>query len=141
MSRRDIKPNRARKIKARIARELDRLFPTREQVQLIEILGGATLTLGMFRKHGRQLTIVLNRGRLLRSERFRRRVINDMGVLANDVQWAIEIKGQEYERDVVAAYERDQELRSQGWRLMSIKATDLWLRPNQVRSTIKQFLV
>lgn len=128
------------RIRDSIYARYERLFPSPIEVRLIEILGGSTFTIGTIRRGDRQLTITLSRGKLLRSERFRRAVLDGKGVLANDVKWAIAIQGPEYERDVVAAYEHDELLKEQGWRVRYIPARDLWQSPTRVRSSVQQFL-
>lgn len=118
----------------------ERLFPTPVQVRLIEILGGTTFTIGRYRHNNRPMTITLSRGSLLRSQKFRRGVLDGMGVLANDVKWAIAIQGSEYERDVVSAYERDERLAEAGWRVAYVQVRDLWNNPQNVRQNLLQFL-
>jgi very-short-patch-repair endonuclease len=118
----------------------ERLFPTPVQVRLIEILGGTTITIGGIRRNNRQLTLTISRGKLLRSAKFRRMVLDGRGVLANDIMWAIAVQGSEYERDVVSAYERDERLRAAGWRLAYVNVRDVWTNPASVRNNILQFL-
>jgi hypothetical protein len=118
----------------------ERLFPSAVEVRLVEILGGTTFTIGRFRRNGRAMTVMLSRGRLLRSRRFRRGVLDGMGVLANDIQWAITIRGADYERNVVAAYERDEKLRTAGWRLAYVSVRDIWHNPDNVRANLLPFL-
>jgi hypothetical protein len=118
----------------------ERQFPSPVQVRLIEILGGTTITIGAIRRHNMPMTITLSRGRLLRSSRLRRGYLDGMGVLANDIQWAIAIKGPEFERDVIMAYERDEKLQQMGWRLAYISARDIWQNPARVRASILPFL-
>jgi very-short-patch-repair endonuclease len=117
----------------------ERLFPTPVQVRLIEILGGTTFTIGAVRRNNRPLTLTLSRGRLLRSRRFRRRVVDGTGALANDIKWAVMIQGPEYERDVLAVFERDEKLEAQGWRLAYVTARDIWNRPDKVRQNLLPF--
>jgi very-short-patch-repair endonuclease len=117
----------------------ERLFPSAVQVRLIEILGGTTFTIGRYRRNGRPMTITLSRGKLLRSRKFRRIVLDGMGVLASDIQWAIAIQGAEYERDVVSAYERDERLEAAGWRLAYVQGRDIWHNPARVRESLLPF--
>jgi hypothetical protein len=112
------------------------LFPRPVQVRLIEILGGTTITIGGIRHNNRPMTLTISRGKLLRSRRFRRAVINDHGVLATDVRWAIIIQGADYERDVVSAYQRDEQLEREGWNLAYISLKDIWNNPNRVRQNL-----
>lgn len=137
MSRR---PTLIDRLRAKLAARYELCFPTPIETRLVEILGGTTLTIGRIRKHGRPMTLIVNRGRLLRSEKFRRAALDGMGVLANDVKWAIAIQGPEYERDVVTAYERDELLREQGWRVRYIPARWLWENPAKARRDVLQFL-
>lgn len=112
-----------------------------DQIRLEQILGATTLTIGRFRdkQTGYPFSLVLSRGHILRSEKFRRTVIDDMGVLANDVQMAIGIQGYEYEHDVVAAFERDEYLAEKGWNIRYIPVS--WLsEPNRVRSFVNKFI-
>lgn len=119
---------------------LDNQFPSTVQVRLIQILGGTTFTIGSIRRGNTPMTIVLSHGKLLRSTRFRRAVLDGQGVLANDVKYAVKIMGYEYERDVVAAYERDEELKQQGWHLMYVSIRDIWQNPAQVRRRLLPFV-
>lgn len=118
----------------------EQLFPSAVEVRLVEILGGTTFTIGAIRRHNRAMTITLSRGRLLRSSRFRRGVLDGMGVLANDVQWAVAIMGPEYEHDVVNAFERDEKLEAAGWRLAYVSVRDIWQNPGKVRDNLRPFL-
>jgi len=118
----------------------ERFFPTPVQVRLIEILGGTTITIGAVRRNNMPMTITLSRGKLLRSRKFRRTVIDGMGCLASDLKWAIAIQGPEYERDVVAAYERDERLEAAGWRLAYVQVRDIWHNPAAVRKSLLPFL-
>lgn len=112
------------------------LFPRAVEVRLIEILGGTTMTLGNIRHNNRPMTIVFSQGRLLRSRHFRRTVIDGRGVLAGDVRWAIMIQGPEYEHDVLMAFERDERLKAEGWRLAYVTVKDLWQNPERVRQKL-----
>ncbi len=134
------------KAKTAIIKRREQLYPKPLETRLITVLGGTVLTVGAFRhkKTGYPLSLVLSRGRLLRSERFRRSVrVDDGGTLelANDIKWAITIRGSEYYRDVVAAYERDELLKEQGWRIRYISMRDLGERPGQVRADIRSFFL
>lgn len=107
----------------------------------MEILGGKALTVHAVRdkKTGLPLTIILSRGPVLRREHFRR--TGDRLILfSNDIKWALAVQGREYERDVVAAYERDEKLREAGWRIKYIKADWLWNKPDLVKRDVLQFL-
>ena len=128
------------KLRQKISAKFDSLFQAPVEVRLVEILGGTTLTIGAFRRNGNPLTITLSRGRLLRSKRFRRAVLDGNGILANDVRWAIQILGADYERDVVAAYERDEWLEQHGWRLGYIREYDIWNRPANVMRDMTAFI-
>jgi very-short-patch-repair endonuclease len=128
------------RLRSILSTKYNTLFPAPVEVRLVEILGGTTLTIGRLRRNGRPMTITLSRGRLLRSRRFRRAVLDGQGILANDVKWAIQILGPEYERDVVAAYERDEWLEEHGWRLGYVRAFDIWNHPEKVRENIVPFI-
>ena len=128
------------RIRDRLYTRYERLFPMPTEVRLLEVLGGTTLTIGGIRRRDRQMVITLSRGKLLRSRKFRRAVLNGMGVLASDVKWAIAIQGPEYEMDVVKAYERDEQLEAAGWRLAYVSIRDLWTNPASVRKNVLQFL-
>lgn len=117
----------------------ERQFPSPVQVRLIEILGGTTITIGSIRHRNVPMTLTLSRGRLLRSKRFRRAVLDGQGVLANDVRWAVQIMGPEYERDVVAAFERDERLEAEGWHLAYVNMRDIWNNPAKVRKSLLPF--
>lgn len=125
-----------------LAIKFPKLYPKPTDVRLIQVLGGVTLTIGFMRDRvtGYPLTIVFSKGRLLKSEHFRRAVLDNMGVLANDVKRAIALQGVEYERDVVAAYERDERLKSAGWNVLHIPAHWLWTDPSKVRQTVGNFV-
>ena len=129
-----------RQLKTKLDAYIETLFPPADETRLIEVLGGTTITIGGLRRNGRQLTIVLSRGGLLRSERFRRAALNSDGVLANDIQWAIKIRGHEYERDVVSAYELDERMKADGWRVRNIPARWLYEQPEKVRSIVQSFI-
>lgn len=118
----------------------EQLFPTPVQVRLIEILGGSTITIGAFRRDNLPMTIMLTRGKLLRSKRFRAAILDGTGMLANDIKWAIKILGPEYERDVVAAYEMDERLHQDGWHMAYVSARDIWNNPARVRASLQRFL-
>jgi hypothetical protein len=118
----------------------ERLFPTPVQVRLIEILGGTTFVIGGVRRNNLPMTIVLSRGKLLRSRRFRRAVVDGMGCLASDIKYAIAVQGPEYERRVVEAFERDEKLEAMGWNLVYVRWQDVWQNPSKVRSDVLQFL-
>lgn len=120
----------------RIYARYERLFPSAVDVRLVEILGGTTFTIGGIRRNGRAMTITISRGKLLRSRKFRRAVLDGMGVLANDVRWAIAIQGPEYERDVVAAFERDEKLAAAGWHVAYVQLRDVWHNPDHVRQNL-----
>lgn len=129
-----------KRLRARLYGWYERQFPTPIDSRLLEILGGTTLTIGALRHNGYPLTLTLSRGRLLRSERFRRQVLGGKGVLASDVKWAIQIMGPEYERQVVSMYERDEKLEAAGWRLLYVRWQDVWHNPKRVRRDVLQFL-
>lgn len=121
---------------------LMRHYQSPDQIRLEQILGATTITFGRFRdkQTGYPLSFVLTPGLLLKSEKFRRTVLDDRGVLANDVKLAIAIQGPEYEHDVVYAYERDQYLAEQGWTIKLIPRSWLYNDPAKVRRTISQFI-
>lgn len=128
------------KLSATISKRFDTMFPRPVEVRLVEILGGTTLTIGTFRRNGNPLTITLSRGRLLRSRRFRRAVVDGCGVLANDVAWAIRIMGKEYENDVVRMFEHDEYLEEHGWRLGYVREHDIWNNPRRVFYDMTRFI-
>jgi very-short-patch-repair endonuclease len=117
-------------------------YTSPDEIRLEQILGGTTITFGRFRdkQTGYPLSFVMTRGRLLRSERFRRAVLDDKGVLANDVRMAIGIRGPEYEHDVLNAMERDEWLAEQGWTLRWIPRSWLYTNPDKVRAIVHQFI-
>jgi hypothetical protein len=129
-----------RTVKAALHDRYVRMFPDPLETRLIQIRGGTTLTIGTLRREGRPFTVVISNGRLLRSERFRRSVIDDQGMLANDLKWAIKLQGPEYERDVVAAYERDEAMAEAGWIVKTIPVRWLYENPNKVRTSVRQFI-
>lgn len=119
-----------------------RHYSSPDEIRLEQILGGTTITFGRFRDKvtGYPLSFVISRGHILRSERFRRSVLDDQGVLANDVKMALAIRGPEYEHDVVHAYERDEYFKEQGWTLKWIPRSLLYTNPDQVRTIVNQFI-
>lgn len=117
--------------------QYERLFPSPVEVRLIEILGGTTFTIGGIRHGNRPMTITLSRGKLLRSRRFRRAVLDGKGVLANDVRHAVILQGADYENKVVEMYERDERLEELGWQLIYVKVRDIWQNPKAVRENLK----
>lgn len=127
--------------RARLTRAYLSLYPKATEIKLIEIMGGKTLTLDFIvsRKNGRPLTLILSRGSTLRREHFRR-TGDSLILFSNDLKWALALQGRDYERDVVAAYERDTELRAEGWHIMYIPVN--WLRddPAKVRHAVTGFL-
>lgn len=137
-----MKTSQLSRIRHTLAERYELLFPAPSEVRLMQILGATTVTIGRWRhkKTGRPLTFVLSRGHLLRSEKFRRSVVDGNGVLANDVRMAITIRGPEYERDVVAAYERDEYLKNKGWTIKAIPQSWLLSNPKKVRTSVLQFI-
>lgn len=132
--------SKLQQLKAKLTARYNLLFPEPVETRLLQVLGGSTLTIGAVRRGNKPMTITLSRGRLLRSERFRRSVVDDMGVLANDLRWAISVQGKDYEMDVVKAYEKDERLEAAGWRLMYINARELWQNPDLARQNVMRFL-
>lgn len=130
------------RIRSAIQKAWKSCFPRPVETRLINVLGGTTLTLGWLRDKatGHQFTLILSRGKLLRSERFRRAALTPGGILANDIKWAIAVQGPEYEHDVVAAYEQDEKLAAAGWRLWYVRAADVWQNPGRVKKDVLQFL-
>ncbi len=129
------------KLKEQLNNKTKQLYATPAEVRLIQIMGGRTLTIHALRsaKSGLPVTLVLSRGKYLRREHFRR--TGDRLILfSNDIKWALALQGREYERDVVAAYERDQKMQANGWRVKYIRADWLWNKPELVRQDVLQFL-
>lgn len=117
------------------------LFPTYEEVCLIKVLGGTILTIRRIRdkETHRPLRIVVRQPRILKREHFRR-TGDTLVLFSNDLKMGLAVEGREYERDVVAAYERDEFLQSMGWRIRYIRAYDLFHRPEIAKRSILQFL-
>jgi len=132
--------SKLQQIKALLIKRYALLFPDPVETRLLQVLGGSTLTIGAVRRSNKPMTITLSRGRLLRSERFRRSALNGCGVLANDIQMAIQIEGKDYERKVVEMYERDEKLREQGWYVRYIPERWLYNNPERVKQVVGQFL-
>lgn len=97
-----------------------RLFMTPAEVRLLHILGGSTVTLGFLRDRETSLpvTLIVSRGRLLRREGFKRRVMvaGQMLSFANARGLAITLL-QGYENDVLAYMEQSEQLAEAGWRV------------------------
>lgn len=117
-------------------------YTSPDEIRLEQILGATTVTFGRFRdkETGFPLSFVLSRGHILRSEKFRRSVLDDRGVLANDVKMALAIQGPDYERDVISAMERDEYLAGKGWAIRWIPRHLLYTDPNRVRAIVNQFI-
>lgn len=117
------------------------LFPTYEEVRIIQVLGGTVVTIRRIRdkETHRPLRIVVRQPRILKREHFRR-TGDSLILFSNDLKMGLAIQGREYERDVVAAYERDQFLISMGWRVRYIRAKDLFHNPEVAKRSILQFL-
>ena len=130
------------KLKEQVKAKKRRLYATPAEVRLVQILGGKTLTLHTIKdkETNLPLTIVLSRGKVLRREHFKR-TGDTLILFSNDIKWALALEGREYQRDIVAAYERDQQLLSDGWRIKYIRAYDLFNNPDRVRQNVLQFLV
>lgn len=139
--RRRTKQKIINKLKEQLNVKTERFYPRPAEVKLIQVLGGKTLTIPTIRSQqtGLPMTIVLSRGKILRREHFKR-TGDTLILFSNDLKWALALQGREYERDVVAAYERDEELINSGWRIKYIRAYDLWHNPVELRKNLLQFL-
>jgi very-short-patch-repair endonuclease len=117
------------------------LFPSPVETRMIEVLGGKCLTIDSVRdkETGRKMVIVWKQPKLLKKEHFRR-TGDKLVIYSNDLKMGLAIQGREYERDVLAAQERDEMLSEHGWRVRYIKASWLWNDEPKVRAAVTQFI-
>lgn len=120
---------------------VDKCFPDAAEVRLLEVLGGTTLTIGAIQRGGRTCTLILSKGRLLRSERFRRVAADSRMVLwMNDVGQILAVQGRDYEHDIVKYFEADEALKQQGFRVQWLP--ELWLEkmPTRALRAVQNFV-
>jgi len=93
--------------------------------------------------NGFPLTIVINKGRILRNEKVRREVRVGKHFLdfGNDLFYGLEVDGAEYHKDVVAQFDRDSYIYMRGWRVLHIPALWVWTRPQKVQQLVLGFLL
>lgn len=88
------------------------------------------------------MAYIISLGKVLNSELVRREVrvgkyYVDFG---NDIRRGIEVDGEAYHNDIVKQQERDEYFAKYGWRVLHIKATDLWRQPARVQQDVLRFL-
>lgn len=111
----------------------------------MKLMGAWLLTFNV-QAHKGKLTIVLNRGKVLRQARMQREVWYGRYRVdwSNDLHWMIEVDGSQH--DVVADFDREVYIREmlrrrkQDMRLMRIPAYRLWQQPSKVRAEVMRFL-
>lgn len=129
------------KLKGQVKAKKSMLYATPAEVRLVQIMGGKTLTLHNIKdnKSGLPMTLILSKGKVLRREHFKR-TGDTLILFSNDIKWCLALEGREYQRNVVAAMERDEWMRDNGWRVKYIRADWLWNKPDLVRQNVLQFL-
>lgn len=122
-----------RDIKKFIQNRIERAFLDADEVRLINLLGGSTVTLGFIKnRHDQPITIVLSRGKLLRSEHF---TFNPHGLISfvNDIQRGI-ILGP---RDILV----EQELSEKGYYVTFVEPRQLWGNAGLVQRDLQRFIL
>ena len=128
------------------ARRLKRLlFTSPAETRFIRLMGGKVIVFEWIRlPYGQHfpLTIVLSMGRIMRREHVKREVpagyyCIDFG---NDVGRGIEVDGREYHMDVIKEQKRDEALYGMGWRILHIRADELWRSPAVVQRKAIDYL-
>ena len=130
-----------RTLRSAVNRRIDACFPDAAEVRLLELCGGMTLTIGRIKRDGRPFTLILSEGQLLKSEKFRRVASEHKAVLyMNDIGQVICIQASDYDRNVVAYQELEDELLGQGLRVAFIP--ERWLANNPLRAlnSVKHFI-
>lgn len=120
------------------------LFASPAEVELIRLMKGRAITIDLIRNPRTDfpLTIVTNIGRWFGQENMRREVRigkywTDFG---NDLQRAIEVDGDQWHKDIVKEQVRDDYIEKFGWRILHIKAGDIFDEPDMVRARVIKFL-
>lgn len=114
------------------------LFPSPAELRFIELMGGKILRLPIRNRKGFSLVYIISIGKILREEKFKREVrcgafYIDFG---NDIGRGLEIDGKKFHMDVVYEFERDIYLSERNWRVLHIKAADLWRQPSLVQRQV-----
>jgi very-short-patch-repair endonuclease len=128
-------------------RRMRLLFPSAAEVKFVRILGGKVLTFRHI-KHPKTkfpLVIFLSMGRMLRRENVQRETriggrFADFTFETPYTKKLIEIDGKAFHDDIIKEQERDDYLRKYGWRVLHVRAVDIWRRPDVVRKRVRDFL-
>jgi hypothetical protein len=119
------------------------LFISPAEARFIEIMGGIVVRFPLIKdpRTGFPLAKVVRYGWVMRTENVRREVpvgpfCLDFG---NDLKRGIEIDSS-YHTDVVADFDREVYLNERGWRLLRIKASDLYRDRKSVQLAATKFL-
>lgn len=123
------------------------LFPSPAELQFVRIMGGRVITIDHI-KHpdtGFPLAIITSMGTALRREYVRREVrvgamYVDFAFITPYDKKAVEIDGKDFHMDVVREQERDDYLRDRGWRVLHIRAADLYANPDLIQRRVIDFL-
>lgn len=118
-----------------------RQFHDAAEIRLLEILGGSTLTIGRLRHDGRTFTLILSRGKLLKSEHFKRVALDNRTTLfMNDINQAIMIQGDDYQYDVLKYQEQEEALAERGIRVRYIPQRWLERNPLKALQAVQRFV-
>jgi very-short-patch-repair endonuclease len=113
-------------------------------MRLIEIMGGHVWRVKWFKDFytGFPFAVVVSRGKLFRKEHVRRevRIGRYYADFSNDIKRSIEVDGAAY-HDVIKDQERNEYIKSAGYKTLHIPAKDIYNRPLLVRSKVREFLV
>lgn len=128
-------------LRRQAAKQYQRLFPSPAELRIIEIMGGKVLRINRIisQRSGLPMAIILSRGGMLRREHFKR-TGDDLVLFSNDLKWGLAIQGAAYERNIIEAFERDQTLKENGYRIQYLPVRWLVNRPDLVRDRINQFV-
>lgn len=128
-------------VKAAIHDRYLQQFPEPAEVRLLELCGGITFTIGRIKRDGKPMTIILSNGKLLKSEKFQRVALENKAILyMNDIGQAICIQGKEYERDIVAAQQLEDEFNERGIRVRYIPQSWLDNNPLKALQSVQSFI-
>jgi len=132
------------RLRSKAWRNMRYMFPSPAEVKFIRIMGGRAISVPFFKhpKTGFSYTYIISMGKILNSELIKREVrVGKYWVdFGNDIKRGIEIDGQKYHNDIVAQQERDDYFAGFDWRVLHIRAADLWRQPDNVQRDVIAFL-
>lgn len=105
---------------------------------------GKAITIDLIRdkRTGFPLTIVTDMG-WFKKQNIRRevRIGKHWTDFGNDIERCIEVDGREFHQDIVKEQQRDDYIERFGWRILHIKAGDIYDNPDAVRRQVITFLI